>query len=107
MAESTDRAVGPTATPPKVLPWMLAYTLGRVVIAAALIGLLWAVGRPGYPALLFGALLSMPAADFLLQPVGDRFTEALAARSLALRTARVGLRTRLIGPATGRPVIGR
>ena len=103
MAESSNPAVGPTggpAAPPKVLPWMLAYTLGRLVIAAALIGLLWAVGLGGYPALLFGALLSMPVAYFLLQPVRDKFTEALAARSVARRAAKEELRTRLSGPAT-------
>ena len=103
MAESSNPATSPTGGPaaaPKVLPWMLAYTLGRVVIAAALIGLLWAVGLGGYPALLFGALLSMPVAYFLLQPVRDRFTEALAARSVARRTAKEELRTRLSGPAT-------
>ena len=86
-------------SPPRVLPWMLAYTLGRVVIAAALIGLLWAVGLGGYPALLFGALLSMPVAYFVLQPVRDRFTEALAARSVARRAAKEELRARLSGPA--------
>ena len=85
---------------PRVLPWMLAYTLGRLVIAAALVGLLWAVGLGGYPALLFGALLSMPVAYFVLQPVRDRFTAALAARSTARRTAKDELRTRLSGPAT-------
>ena len=102
MAESSNStaATGGPASAPKVLPWMLAYTLGRIVIAAALIGLLWAVGLPGYPALLFGALLSMPVAYFLLQPVRDRFTEALAARSLARRTAKEELRTRLSGTAT-------
>lgn len=102
MAESTT-PIGPTgdpATPPRVLPWMLAYTLGRIVIAAALIALLWLLGLPGYPALLFGALLSMPVAYFLLQPVRDRFTEALAARSVARRTAKEELRTRLSGTAT-------
>jgi hypothetical protein len=102
MAESAN-PIGPTggpATPPRVLPWLLAYTLGRVVIAAALIGLLWAVGLPGYPALLFGALLSMPVAYFLLQPVRDRFTEALAARSVSRRAAKEELRTRLSGTAT-------
>ena len=85
--------------PPRVLPWLLAYTLGRVVIAAALIGLLWAVGLGGYPALLFGALLSMPVAYVLLQPVRDRFTEALAARSVARRAAKEELRDRLSGSA--------
>ena len=102
MAESSS-PIAPTggpAAPPKVLPWMLAYTLGRLVIAAALVGLLWAVGLGGYPALLFGALLSMPVAYFLLQPVRDKFTEALAARSVARRTAKEELRTRLSGTAT-------
>jgi hypothetical protein len=106
MAESNpasgNPATAPTggpATPPKVLPWLLAYTLGRVVIAAALIGLLWAVGLGGYPALLFGALLSMPVAYFVLQPVRDRFTEALAARSVARRAVKEELRDRLSGPA--------
>lgn len=102
MAESSN-PIGPSggpATPPKVLPWMLAYTLGRVVIAAALIGLLWVVGLPGYPALLFGALLSMPVAYFLLQSVRDKFTEALAARSVARRAAKEELRARLSGTPT-------
>jgi hypothetical protein len=91
---------GGPATPPKVLPWMLAYTFGRLAIAVALIGLLWAVGLGGYPALLFGALLSMPVAYFVLQPVRDKFTEALAARSVSRRAAKEELRTRLSGPAT-------
>ncbi|MCW2532637.1 MAG: conserved rane protein of unknown function [Blastococcus sp.] len=91
---------GGPARPPKVLPWMLAYTFGRLAIAVALIGLLWAVGLGGYPALLFGALLSMPVAYFVLQPVRDKFTEALAARSLARRAAKEELRARLSGPAT-------
>src|SRR3954464_14642786 len=103
MAESSNPATAPTggpATPPKVLPWMLAYTAGRLVIAAALIGLLWAVGLGGFPALLFGAPLSMPAAAVLLQPLRDRFTAALAARSEARRAAKEELRARLSGPAT-------
>src|SRR3954451_7749464 len=103
MAESSNPATAPTggpATPPKVAPWMVAYTAGRVVIAAALIGLLWAVGLGGYPALLFVALLSMPVAYFLLQPVRDKFTAALAARSEARRSAKEELRARLSGPAT-------
>jgi hypothetical protein len=102
MAESTT-PIGPSggpATPPKVLPWLVAYTLGRIVIAAVLIALLWLVAIPGYPALLFGALLSMPVAYFVLQPVRDRFTEALAARSVARRSAKEELRTRLSGTAT-------
>jgi hypothetical protein len=103
MAENDPAPNDPATSPeaaPRVLPWMLAYTAGRLVIAAALIGLLWAVGLGGYPALLFGALLSMPVAYFLLQPVRDRFTAALAARSEARRTAKEELRARLSGPAT-------
>jgi len=99
MAESSSATSPAGGTAPRVLPWMLAYTLGRVVIAAALIGLLWAVGLGGYPALLFGALLSMPVAYFVLRPVRDRFTEALAARSVARRAAKEELRARLSGPA--------
>src|SRR3954465_7468948 len=95
-----ENAPTDSAAPPRVFPWRVAYPAGRVVIAAALIGLLWAVGLGGYPALLFGALLSMPVAYFLLQPVRDRFTEALAARSLARRAAKEELRTRLSGTST-------
>ena len=102
MAESSN-PIAPTggpASPPKVLPWMLAYTLGRLVIAAALVALLWVLGLPGYPGLLFGALLSMPVAYFVLQPVRDKFTEALAARSVARRAAKEELRDRLSGTAS-------
>jgi hypothetical protein len=91
---------GGPATPPKVLPWMLAYTLGRLAIAAALVGLLWAVGLGSFPGLLFALLLSMPVAYFVLQPVRDRLTEALAARSVARRAAKEDLRARLSGPGT-------
>ena len=57
---SSNPATAPTggpATPPKVLPWLLAYTLGRLVIAAALIGLLWAVGLG---AALLSAMTAFP-----------------------------------------------
>ena len=96
MAENDPASNNP---PPRVLPWLLAYTAGRVVVAAALIGLLWAVGLGGYPALLFGALLSMPVSYVVLQQVRDRFTAALAARSEARRAAKEELRARLSGPA--------
>jgi hypothetical protein len=102
MAESSN-PIAPTggpASPPKLLPWTLAYTLGRLAIAAALVALLWVLGLPGYPALLFGTLLSMPVAYFVLQPVRDKFTEALAARSVARRAAKEELRDRLSGTAS-------
>ena len=93
-------ATGPTggpATPPRVAPWLLAYTLGRLVIAAALVAVLWAVGLGSFPGLLFGVLLSMPVAYVALRPVRDRLTEALAARSLQRRAAKEELRARLSG----------
>jgi hypothetical protein len=103
MAESTPptaEPTGPTGGPaarPRVLPWLLIYTVGRLLIAAALIALIWFAGLGSFPALLFGLLLSMPVAYVLLRPVRDRLTEALAARSVARRTAKEQLRARLSG----------
>jgi hypothetical protein len=78
-------------------PWLALYTLGRLLIAAALVALLWLVGLGSFPGLLFGLLLSMPASYVLLRPVRDRLTEALAARSSARRTAKADFRARLAG----------
>ena len=108
MAETSSAGTGavpagPTggpATPPRVLPWLLIYTFGRLSIAAALVALLWLVGLGSFPGLLFGLLLSMPVAYVLLRPSRDRLTEALAARSVARRTAKEDLRARLSGPET-------
>jgi hypothetical protein len=91
---------GPTgqpATPPRILPWLLLYTLGRLLVAAVLVALVWTAGLPGFPALLFGVLLSMPVAYLVLRPVRDRLTEAMAARSVARRAAKNDLRARLAG----------
>jgi membrane-bound ClpP family serine protease len=91
---------GPTGrppTPPRVLPWLLLYTLGRLLVAAALVAVVWVAGLPGFPALLFGVLLSMPVAYLVLRPVRDRLTEAIAARSVARRAAKEDLRARLSG----------
>ncbi|MGY1811719.1 DUF4229 domain-containing protein [Blastococcus sp. SYSU D00820] len=88
---------GGPATPPRVGPWLAAYTLGRLVITAALVALVWLLGLPGIPALLFGLLLSMPVSYLLLRGVRDRLTEALAARSLARKAAKEDLRARLSG----------
>lgn len=90
---------GPAARP-RIAPWLLLYTFGRLAIAVALIALIWLVGLPGFPALLFGLLLSMPIAYLVLRPVRDRLTEALAARSVARRTAKEDLRARLSGDET-------
>jgi hypothetical protein len=75
------------------------YTLGRVLITAALVAIIWVAGLPGFPALLFGLLLSMPVSHVLLRGVRDRLTEALAARSLARRAEKDELRARLSGNA--------
>ena len=101
MAEQTGATEpgGTTAQsdPPKLLPWFLLYTLGRLAIAAALIGLLWLLGLPGTPGFLFGVLLAMPVSFLAQRPVRDRLTEALAARSVARRAAKENLRARLAG----------
>ena len=88
---------GGPAAPPKILPWLVIYTVGRFAIAAALVLLLWQLGLVGTPGLLFGVLLSMPVSYLLLRPSRERLSEALAARSLARRTAKEDLRTRLSG----------
>ena len=91
-----DPGGGP-ATPPRVAPWLLLYTLGRVVIAAVLVTAVWLAGLGGLPAFLWGVLLSVPVSYFSLRPVRDRLTEALAARSVARKAAKEHLRTRLEG----------
>ena len=104
MAEpSTSGPVGPSggpAAPPRVLPWLVMYTIGRFAIAALLILLLWLAGLGSFPGLLFGLLLSMPVSYVLLRRSRDRLTEAIAARSLARRAAKEDLRPRLSGSGT-------
>ncbi len=84
---------------PRVLPSLLLYTLGRLVIAVALIALIWVAGLPGFPALLFGLLLSMPVAYVTLRPLRDRLTAGLLVRREARRQAKAELRDRLSGGA--------
>jgi hypothetical protein len=103
MAEQSNTPPGPDggpARPPAVLPWLALYTVGRIGIFAALTLVLWLVGLDFWSGLLFGLLLSMPASYFLLRPSRERLTEALAARSVARRTAKQDLRARLSGPGT-------
>ncbi|MGY1602813.1 DUF4229 domain-containing protein [Geodermatophilus sp. SYSU D00815] len=88
---------GGPATPPRVAPWLLLYTFGRLAIVAALVAVLWVAGLGSYAGLLFGVLLSMPIAYLVLRPVRDRLAEALAARSVARRAAKEDLRARLSG----------
>ena len=99
MAESPTPSApsGGPATPPRIAPWLALYTLGRLVIAVVLIALIWLVGLPGFPALLFGLLLSMPVSQVLLRGPRDRLTEALAGRSVARRAAKDDVRARLSG----------
>ena len=99
MAESTTPTspAGGAATPPRVLPWLLMYTVGRLGILALLTLVLWMAGLDFYSGLLFGLLLSLPVAYVVLRPSRERLTEALAARSVARRAAKEDLRTRLSG----------
>ncbi len=96
MAESTTPGT-PAPPPPRILPWLLLYTLARLAIAAGLVALLWLAGLGSFAGLLFGVLLSMPVAYLLLRPVRDRLTAALAARTAARRAQREDLRARLTG----------
>jgi hypothetical protein len=100
MADNSTVPAGPTgapATPPKILPWLVIYTVGRLAIAAALVLLLWLVGLDFWAGLLFGLLLSMPVSYLLLRPSRERLSEGLAARSIARRAAKEDLRARLSG----------
>lgn len=88
---------GGPATPPKVLPWLLMHTVGRLgIFVAASLFLLW-VGLDPFSSMLFGLLLSMPIAYFLLRPSRERLSEALVARSAARRAEKEQLRSRLSG----------
>ena len=88
---------GGPATPPRLALPLALYTVGRLLITAALVAVIWVAGLPGFPALLFGLLLSIPASHLLLRGVRDRLTEAIAARSIARRAAKEDLRARLSG----------
>ena len=92
-----DPSGGP-ATPPKVLPWLVLHTVGRLGIFALLTLLLWWVGGLDFwSGLLFGLLLSMPVSYVALRPSRERLSEALVARSVARRAEKEQLRTRLSG----------
>ena len=102
MAESSavpSSPAGGPATPPRILPWLLIYTVGRLAIAAALVLVLWLVGLDFWSGLLFGLLLSMPVSYLLLRPSRERVNEALTARAEARRAAKEDLRNRLSGTA--------
>ncbi len=102
MAENEHTAAGApggASAPPKLLPWLLIYVVGRFAIAAALVLVLWWAGLGSFPGLLFGLLLSMPVSYLLLRPSRERVNEALTARAEARRAAKEDLRNRLSGTA--------
>ncbi|MBB3084981.1 DUF4229 domain-containing protein [Geodermatophilus sabuli] len=102
MAENAEPTVpgaptGGPAAPPRIVPWLVVYTVGRLAIAAALVLLLWWVGLDLWSGALFGLLLSMPVSYLLLRPSRERLTEGLAARSLARKQAKRDVDARLAG----------
>jgi hypothetical protein len=91
---------GPTggpATPPKVLPWLVIHTVGRLGIFALITLLLWMAGLDFFSGALFGLLLSMPVAYLALRPSRERLSEALVARSASRRAEKEQFRARLSG----------
>jgi hypothetical protein len=103
MAEQSASPASPSggpATPPKVLPWVVMYTVGRLGIFALLTLVLWMAGLDFWSGLLFGLLVSMPVSYFALRFARERLNEALAARSIARRAAKEDLRARLSGTGT-------
>lgn len=88
---------GGAATPPKVLPWLVMHTVGRLGIFALLTLVLWMAGLGFFSGALFGLLLSMPVAYLALRPSRERLSEALVARSMARRAEKESLRGRLSG----------
>ncbi len=100
MADTPPAPVGPTggsATPPKVLPWLVMYTVGRLGIWALLTLVLWMFGLDFFSGLLFGLLLSMAVSYFALRPARERLSEALVARQHRRQQAKEDLRSRLSG----------
>ena len=92
--------VGPTGDPaarPKVLPWLVLYTGGRLLIAVVLVLVLWVAGLGSYAGLLFGILLSMPIAYVTLRPVRERLNEAIVAYQEERKREKESLRARLSG----------
>jgi hypothetical protein len=92
--------VGPTGEPaarPKVWPWLVLYTGGRLLIAVVLVLVLWVAGLGSYAGLLFGILLSMPIAYFTLRPVRERLNEAIVAHQEERKREKGSLRARLSG----------
>ena len=88
---------GGPATPPRVLPWLVMYSVGRLGIFALAALVLWLAGLDFWSGLLFGLLLSMAVSYFALRFARERLNEAIAARSVARKAAKEDLRARLSG----------
>jgi hypothetical protein len=99
MAEQSGIPAGAAAVPPKVLPWLVMYTVGRLGIFALLTLVLWMAGLDFWSGLLFGLLLSMAVSYFALRLARERLNEALVARNAERRAAKENLRSRLSGSA--------
>jgi Protein of unknown function (DUF4229) len=82
---------------PSLWPWLLLYTAARLVIAAALVLVLWIAGLGSYAGLLFGILLALPVSYLVLRPVRERVNLALATRQERKRREKEDLRARLSG----------
>ena len=94
--------VGPDGKPlprPKVLPWLVVHTVGRLAVFALLTVVLWMVGLDFWSGLLFGLLLSMPLAYFLLRRSREQLSVALVMRQEEKRRAKEQFRARLSGDA--------
>ena len=92
--------VGPAGEPaarPRVWPWLLLYTGGRLLIAVVLVLVLWVAGLGSYAGLLFGILLSMPVAYLALRPLRERLNEAIVAWQEERTRGKEELRARLSG----------
>jgi hypothetical protein len=97
MAETPVGPTGGPATPPKVFPWLLIYTVGRLAIWALLTLVLWMVGLDFFSGLIFGLLASMPVSYFALRPSRERLNEGLVAWQHRRKQSKEDLRTRLSG----------
>ena len=100
MADTPAAPVGPTggpATPPKVLPWLVMYTVGRLGIWALLTLVLWMFGLDFFSGLIFGLLLSMVVSYVVLRPARERLNEGLVARQHRRKQSKEELRSRLSG----------
>ena len=94
--------VGPDGQPavrPRVLPWLVIHTVGRLGVFALLTVVLWMAGLDLWSGLLFGLLLSMPVAYVALRRSREQLSVALVMRAEEKRRTRAQLRARLSGEA--------